>query len=174
MSKHIDEYIKLCRNLGPKEFARLHGTAVLVGLGVVGTLAEDGERGGAQTFMASLDMHAQETKSLHRRIWRVEKDKFGPETKSVRLGRSSDNDIIIPEYSISQTHCEFSRTTEGEHLLLDLGAHNGTLLNGVKLHPHVLTPIGSEDEVVIGRYLFEFLDARTFSTRVAIMAGFQP
>ncbi len=174
MSKHIDEYIKLCRDQGPLEFSRTQGTAVLVGLGVVGTLAEDGARGGAQTFLASLDMHAQETKSLHRRIWRVEKARFGPETKNVRLGRSSENDIIIPEYSISQTHCEFSRTSEGEHRLLDLGAHNGTLINGVKLQPHALTPLESEDEVVIGRYLFEFLDSRTFTTRVAVMAGFQP
>lgn len=174
MTKHIDEYIKLCRDLGPKEFAIRQGTAVLLGLGVVGTLAEDGERGGAQTFLASLDMDAQETKSLHRRVWRIEKARFGPETKSIRLGRSSENDIIIPEYSISHRHCEFVRTPEGEHRILDLGAHNGTLVNGVKLQPHALTVLESEDEVVIGRYLFEFLDARTFNTRVAVMAGFQP
>lgn len=174
MTKHIDEYITLCRDLGRAEFARKQGAAVLLGLGVVGTLSEDGERGGAQTFLASLDMHAQETKSLHRRVWRIEKAKFGPETKGIRLGRSSENDIIIPEYSISHRHCEFSRTPEGAHLILDLGAHNGTLVNGVKLQPHENTPLESEDEVVIGRYLFEFLDAKMFNMRVAAMAGFQP
>ena len=174
MTKHIDSYIELCKELGPSTFATEHGVAVLLGLGVVGSLAENGERGGAQTFLASLDMNSQETKAIYRRVWRIEKAPFGPESKNVRVGRSSDNDIIIPEYSISQRHCEFQRTSENAHLVMDLGAHNPTIVQGTQLKAFVPHPIETEDEIVLGRYLFEFLTARTFCQRVAVMAGFQP
>ncbi|NLL83001.1 MAG: FHA domain-containing protein [Lentisphaerae bacterium] len=49
-----------------------------------------------------------------------------------RLGRRPDNDVSLASGSVSSTHAEIVKTTEGFELR-DLGSTNGTFLNGERV-----------------------------------------
>ncbi len=51
----------------------------------------------------------------------------------LRLGRSSSNDISIPDEELSRNHCLFEPAGENAIRLTDLASANGTLVNGVAL-----------------------------------------
>ena len=172
MSRHFDEYVKLCAKLGERVFSREHGADVLIGLRVVGDLSEDGERGEAQTFLAALHGQQSQSTSLYRRVWPILKSPYGPKTPYIRLGRSADNDVVVPDYSISQHHCAFKLDAARGMLIADLGSHNGTHINDARLGVRDPRELQDQDEVVLGRYLFEFLKAQTFIDRVCAQAGY--
>ena len=51
----------------------------------------------------------------------------------LRLGRSSSNDIHIPDEELSRNHCMFEPSGEEGVKLTDLASANGTFLNGVEI-----------------------------------------
>lgn len=55
---------------------------------------------------------------------------------TLRLGRSSSNDIPIPDEELSRNHCLFEQVGETGIRITDLASANGTVVNG--------TPIGSD------------------------------
>lgn len=72
---------------------------------------------------------------------------------SLKIGRSRDNDIVIPEDEVSSHHCRMFR--EGETLFLeDLGSTNGTFANGGRVHGRFRLSAG--DIVTVGSWLFMF------------------
>lgn len=67
----------------------------------------------------------------------------------VRLGRSSSNDICIPDEELSRNHCLFEPFGETGIRVTDLASANGTYVNGVAVGNEsvVLHP---GDEIVVG------------------------
>ena len=169
MPTYFDDYIETFKELGEPDFNRSYRYPVLIGLGVVGTLAEGGERGHAQTFLATLYEESESAQSLMRRVWFIVKGEYGPVTPGIRVGRSADNDVVINDYSISKHHCEFRRD-HGVISLMDLDSHNGTLIGGKEIPEEIPIAIEDEDEIVLGRYMFEYLDAQTFLMRIKTAA----
>lgn len=51
----------------------------------------------------------------------------------VRLGRSSSNDIHIPDEELSRNHCLFETSGEAGITVTDLASANGTCVNGVQI-----------------------------------------
>ena len=51
----------------------------------------------------------------------------------VRLGRSSSNDVHIPDEELSRNHCLFEQSGESGIRLTDLASANGTFVNGEQL-----------------------------------------
>ena len=51
----------------------------------------------------------------------------------VRLGRSSSNDIHIPDEELSRNHCLFEAVGDGDIRITDLASANGTMVNGKPL-----------------------------------------
>jgi hypothetical protein len=49
---------------------------------------------------------------------------------SYRIGRVSDNDIVIEDPSISRAHAELTSLPDGRFALRDLGSSNGTMIQG--------------------------------------------
>lgn len=52
----------------------------------------------------------------------------------VTIGRADDNHIVLNDLQASRHHAELSRGADGTWEVVDLGSHNGTFLNGVRVH----------------------------------------
>lgn len=51
-------------------------------------------------------------------------------TRTVRIGRADDNDLVIDDLVVSRHHAELRAQPDGSYEIADLGSHNGTYLNG--------------------------------------------
>jgi len=78
--------------------------------------------------------------------------KFLLSGSNVKIGRSSDNHIVIPDPNASRRHAEI--VNEGaKYLLKDLGSTNGTYVNGSKIKERELK---DGDKIAIGATKFYF------------------
>ena len=59
--------------------------------------------------------------------------RFSVTSGGLRLGRSSSNDIHVPDEELSRNHCLFEAVGENAIRVTDLASANGTLLNGKPL-----------------------------------------
>src|SRR3954447_6839731 len=50
----------------------------------------------------------------------------------IRIGKVDENDVVLPEETVSRVHCEILRDAKG-HLLRDLNSTNGTFLDGAEI-----------------------------------------
>jgi len=72
--------------------------------------------------------------------------------RRIRVGKAPDNDLVLPDDTVSRHHCEVERRAEGV-LVKDLGSTNGTRIAGSKV-TEALAPPGAilrfgEVEVVV-------------------------
>ncbi len=74
--------------------------------------------------------------------------------RTLKIGRAADNDIVLADLIVSRYHSELRRTPDGRHEIVDLGGHNGTFVNGRRIHSAVLT---DRDIVGIGRATFRLV-----------------
>ncbi len=67
----------------------------------------------------------------------------------VRLGRSSSNDVHIPDEELSRNHCLFEQSGEEGIRVTDLASANGTFVNGEQLGSDS-RELGAGDEILVG------------------------
>ncbi len=72
--------------------------------------------------------------------------------KQLSIGRSSENDIVIDNLSVSRKHAVILSKKDG-YILNDLGSKNGTYVNGEKVDG---TELKSGDCITIGKYQILF------------------
>ncbi|WP_046731208.1 FHA domain-containing protein [Streptomyces humi] len=77
--------------------------------------------------------------------------------RTVRIGRASDNDIVVDDLVVSRHHAELRTDPDGSHEIVDLDSHNGTYLNG---GPVSRAPLGPRDVVGIGHSAFCLVDGQ--------------
>jgi len=70
------------------------------------------------------------------------------ERRRLTIGRSSDNDIVINDSSISRFHATISINDEGILLIADCGSANGTFVNGERVRTS--RPVHPGDELLFG------------------------
>ncbi|MFD3619577.1 FHA domain-containing protein [Streptomyces sp. NPDC058676] len=75
-------------------------------------------------------------------------------TRTVRIGRAEDNDLVIDDLVVSRRHAELRALPDGTYEIADLGSHNGTFLNGLAV---TSAPIGPGDIVGIGHSAFSLV-----------------
>lgn len=89
-------------------------------------------------------------------------------TRKLRIGRATDNDVVVSDLSVSRHHAELRRTSRGEYEIVDLNSHNGTYLNGRRIS---VAPVTETDLIGVGPATFrrvgdeleEFLDTGDIS-----------
>src|SRR5580704_8636375 len=71
--------------------------------------------------------------------------------KTIRIGRTPDNDITLADLDISRHHAEVRRNPDGSFEIIDLGSHGGTFVNGERITRTMLT---EQDIISIGHATF--------------------
>ena len=71
--------------------------------------------------------------------------------KVMRIGRTPDNDLVLPDLEVSRYHAELRRSPAGSYEITDLGSTNGIYVNGQQIATAVLT---ENDLVSIGHSTF--------------------
>ncbi|MCX5076856.1 FHA domain-containing protein [Streptomyces sp. NBC_00513] len=74
-----------------------------------------------------------------------------PARTAVRIGRASDNDLVVDDLVVSRRHAELRALADGTYEIVDLASHNGTYLNGARVER---APIAEGDIVGIGHTAF--------------------
>ena len=69
-----------------------------------------------------------------------------PIDKTIVIGRSPANDVVLKEAKVSRRHAEI-QWTAGKYILIDLESSNGTFVGGKKITEQALQ---AEDQIVIG------------------------
>ncbi|WP_377268774.1 FHA domain-containing protein [Peterkaempfera sp. SMS 1(5)a] len=92
--------------------------------------------------------------------------------RTVRIGRSLDNDLVVSDLGVSRHHAELRQLADGRYEIVDLESHNGTYVNGLPIQRHVMGPedllgVGHSVFRLVGDQLEEFVDtgAVSFSAR---------
>lgn len=56
----------------------------------------------------------------------------------LHIGRGSNNDIVVPDISISRVHAQIEQDPDGNWVLTDLDSTNGSFVNDAKIHSTTL------------------------------------
>ncbi|MBN2693114.1 FHA domain-containing protein [bacterium] len=81
-------------------------------------------------------------------------EEFSIKQDSSTLGRTENNDIVIPNNTISRNHCRFDKTPNG-FKVVDLNSGNGIKVNGKKVPAKLLK---SGDIISVGGLKIQFID----------------
>lgn len=77
--------------------------------------------------------------------------------KSTTIGRYTGSEVEIPEKSLSKAHARI-QVADGLASIADLGATNGTFVNGKKLTPYQAYQLRHNDQIKAGNVVFKYLD----------------
>ena len=99
------------------------------------TLTEGVSRGMAQFAADASEENLRKLGDLSKTIVLELSPKESQErTDRVTLGRAHENDVVLPQQTISKVHAIFTRLADGRWSITDAGSRNGTCLNGHHLH----------------------------------------
>ncbi|WP_309058534.1 FHA domain-containing protein [Streptomyces sp.] len=92
-------------------------------------------------------------------------------TRTVRIGRAPDNDLVVDDLIVSRYHAELHVHVDGSYEIVDLGSHNGTYLNGVlvdraDIRPGDIVGVGHSDFCLVGDELQQYVDTGEVSLDV--------
>jgi ABC transport system ATP-binding/permease protein len=92
-------------------------------------------------------------------------------TRVLRIGRATDNEVVVSDLSVSRYHAELRRSSRGGYEIIDLGSHNGTYVNGQRVTSAPVTEadiigIGPATFHMVGQQLQEYIDTGDVSLNV--------
>jgi hypothetical protein len=174
----VEHFFEACQTLDEAEFRALHGSAFLVHYGAIDKLRRPEQPQRTQVFK-------DETPFFEGAQLRTLKSDYlvypilwtgrSPYPRMITVGRTRNNDIVLPDESVSKFHAFFRDSNEGAHendapgqtappawRLQDAGSRNGTTLNGTPVptakHGEPV-PVSLGVKVRFGLVELTFLDA---------------
>lgn len=97
--------------------------------------------------------------------------RFEVPAAGLRLGRSSSNDIHVPDEELSRSHCLFECSGEIGISLTDLASANGTFVNGDNIGAKTYV-LKAGDEILVGQTVIKVLgDGGADSVPPAVTGG---
>jgi hypothetical protein len=162
----LQDFADIASAHGQKAFETRFKGAVLVGLGLAGRVSERPMAWRRRTLTPQDQDQLSAAASVVNRVWRITKSDNGARQAGVSLGQSAENDIVVPEYTVSSQHCTFNYDRFGT-TVTDLGSLNGTVVENESIAPH--KPVALRDGMVLtlGRLKVRYLTAASFSKLVA-------
>jgi pSer/pThr/pTyr-binding forkhead associated (FHA) protein len=161
MASSVADYKKDLDHLGTNDFLRLYPWPVLVVNSVAGVLKGLAARGTVITELPDLSS----VPTRPGRVFLVAKGRHS-EPGPITIGRTSENDVVVNEYSVSTRHAILA-VVNGEYRLTDMGATNGTLVNGVRMVPRKPCRLQGGETLQLGRITLLFLFASQFAEHLA-------
>ncbi len=85
--------------------------------------------------------------------------------RALRIGRATDNDIVLDDLGVSRHHAELRNVGDGRYTIVDLDSSNGTFLNGARViftspvTEHDIIGIGPATFRLVGGELRQFIDS---------------
>ncbi|MBF0609602.1 MAG: FHA domain-containing protein [Magnetococcales bacterium] len=165
---------KLAREKGDKEFHEIFHHPVLMGAALLRGTAE------AQTDSGDVDATVMFTGINPRKIQEDDKVRMDMLERSIyplyrrrpvmpgsgvtpviSIGRNDENDIVMPDPTISKKQAEIRINHEGitgrsSYILRDLGSTNEIRINGNKVNSFDMVELNPGDEIKLGRFFFIF------------------
>lgn len=161
MFSYLDQFAEQFREVGMEAFRRLYPSPFLVTLGMAGDLGMNNTSG---TTIIRISDSVLERGRIAGRVFPVVKARYSPQGP-VLIGRTAENDIVIPEYSVSRKHC-FIAAVSGGHRITDWGSANGTLVNEVEIGKMKPFPLQGGEVLTLGRLMLLFLLPAQFAEHV--------
>lgn len=159
MADYLKDYVAELRQVGDVVFKSRHRAPVLIVIGKAAELVGD-SYSMDKTMVAAPSAEAARALALLHRVFPVAKAPNAPRGP-IRLGRSGDNDVAIPEYSISKRQCFFEFDADGIKII-DCGSTNGTIVGETQIVAKEPFPIQDGVRIALGRFAFEFRTAVGF------------
>lgn len=92
----------------------------------------------------------------------LEKNKDNAMRSRVTVGRTSNNDVVLDDASVSRFHAWFERQADGTWLVADAGSKNGTSLHGAPLAPKKAVPLPNGAKLTIGNLELTYFGSTGF------------
>lgn len=163
MADYLKDYRAELVRVGDVVFKSRHRSPVLIVIGKAAELV--GESASLdKTMVAAPSPDGIRAVALLHRVFPVAKAPHAPRGP-IRLGRSGENDIPIPEYSISKRQCYFDFDPEGIKII-DCGSTNGTFVGDSQITPAEPVLIKDGARITLGRFAFDFRTAAGFHAYV--------
>ncbi|MBS2029504.1 MAG: FHA domain-containing protein [Deltaproteobacteria bacterium] len=89
---------------------------------------------------------------------------------ALAVGRAPENDIVIPDATVSRKHLELERQAEAWRVK-SCSETKACHLNGKLLAPNVWSPLSSGNTIKLGDAELTFLDAKPFTERIEAEAA---
>jgi len=164
--RNLGDYQEACLNLDDATFAKQYAKAFLVHHGPIGKLKVpmDGsstiENEGVGTlpdrpFNPQVDFL----------VFEVKQRKGSPADEPIWVGRSDDNDIVIPDESVSAVHVFIRETGSGLYTIQDMNSMNGTMVDDETVPAQGMgepIPLRSAARIVLGAVALSFLYPEDF------------
>ncbi len=160
MVTFVSDYRNILSQIGEAAFREKYFVPVLIGRGVLGEIVQRPFNRRTAVLRVNDITEAQSVDKLNDRVWALQR-KPASRDPYIAVGRAAENDLVIPEYSISGKHCIFSyesRTLAVE----DVGSLNGTMVGEIRIAPSTRVRLTSGDVLTLGRYQFSFLTGQGF------------
>jgi hypothetical protein len=171
LSYGIDHYINDARGLRLDEFITVHGRAFLLYHGRLGeaviapipfakTMAQDAAVGAGATRRVAIEYTVLPIRNTGR----------SPVTRFVSVGRTPNNDIVIPDASVSKFHAYFVYTADGRVEVRDAGSTNGSFVGDLRADVNTMTAVPPGAQMRIGSIKLTCLYAKEFCELVKRLA----
>ncbi len=92
-------------------------------------------------------------------IFRLVKVAGSPWPNRISVGRARNNDVVLPDKSVSKLHAHFTHDDTGAPRLSDAGSRNGTRVNSERAPDSNPVPVASGDLLTFGAVSLTYLDA---------------
>ena len=152
----MEAFAEAARELGPEAFEARHGSGFLI-LTAAG-FGSPADTFSTQMYLDGLDEHGTANTADIRMV-------VFPLVSSIHIvtvGRAANNNVVIPDPSVSRVHAYVKRGNDGVFLLLDAGSTNGTSVNGAAVGVRGRgspTALKARDKLCFGQVELTFVDA---------------